>query len=191
MPTSYPPKFEQFWKVYPRKVAKVNAAKAWEKQGVEDDMYMAQAAIDDIEKRTRLKWWSTDPSKIPHPASWINAQRWYDEGWEDDIGKDPKKPPVTAMPKPLPDEPEIAWQQRLFARLFRAYCLSSGGLPETVGAVKIKNQMMLVDVPAIDEDVVAKNMTVNQAALQLARLFLDRLDAHYGIKLADNILRDN
>ena len=184
----YPKKFEQFWKVYPRKVAKVNALTAWIKQDVEADMYNAKAAIDDIEKRTRLGWWSKDKTKIPHPATWINSQRWHDEGWEQDIEghsrTDEKAKPF------VPREPDriVPWEEALIGRLFRTYIVVAHGLPDVNAALNIKGELMRDVVPNLRGDVESGQMKPAELAVMVAGLFLAHMDHAYSLKLKDRIL---
>ncbi len=184
----YPKKFEQFWKVYPRKVAKVNALTAWIKQDVEADMYNAKAAIDDIEKRTRLGWWSKDKTKIPHPATWINSQRWHDEGWEQDIEghsrTDEKAKPFVPS---IPDR-DVPWEECIIGRLFRTYVMTSGGLPEVDTALNIKGELMADTVPAFREELAAQRMSRKEVAFALVELFVRHMDAAYGLHLEDRVL---
>ncbi len=188
MSEQYPPRFEEFWSAYPRKVAKLSAAKAWVKKGMEDDLYMAKAAIDDVAKRTRKRWWHKDKSKIPHPATWINAQRWHDEGWEDEIGDDNK--PSTPPPTYKPRDPgrEVPWEEALLGRLFRGYLMVSGGLPEVSMALAIRDEVLREAVPAYREDVEAEQITRMEVAHELAELFLRRLDISYGLELRERVL---
>lgn len=184
----YPKQFEQFWKVYPRKVAKVNALTAWTKQGVEADMYNAKAAVDDVEKRTRMGWWNKDKTKIPHPATWINSQRWHDEGWEQDIeGHDRRtekaKPFVPSVP-----EREVSWEESMIARVARSYMMIAGGLPGVDKALNIKGDIMANAVPAFREEVQAEQMSRQEAATSLVKLFLRHMDAAYGLSLENRVL---
>ena len=70
----YIDRFDVFWKQYPRKVAKPNAIKAWLK--IKPDDVVLKKMLDAINQQQL-------PSKeiqfVPHPASWLNAQRWEDE----------------------------------------------------------------------------------------------------------------
>jgi hypothetical protein len=63
--------FDKFWEVYPRKVAKGAARKAWEK------IIDFGAVIAGAER------FSLDPNReetfTPHPATWLNAERWLDD----------------------------------------------------------------------------------------------------------------
>lgn len=75
------PKFAAFWKNYPRKTGKKEARKAWVKLCVTD------ALLDKM--LTALAWQSQQPqwvkdggSFIPHPATWLRAERWDDEPFE-------------------------------------------------------------------------------------------------------------
>ena len=67
-------KFNKFWSLYPRKVAKIVAERRWKKLSNKD--------IDEIFKiyhehliRCRYK----DIQYVPHPATWLNQRRWEDE----------------------------------------------------------------------------------------------------------------
>jgi uncharacterized protein YdaU (DUF1376 family) len=70
----YIDRFDIFWKQYPRKVAKPNALKAWLK--IKPDDVVLKKMLDAINHQQL-------PSKeiqfVPHPASWLNANRWEDE----------------------------------------------------------------------------------------------------------------
>lgn len=189
MAEAYPPKFEEFWKEYPRKVAKPIAFRAWTKNGVEDDMYMAKAAIDDIKKRTRMRWWSKDKSKVPHPSSWINAMRWYDEGWEDEIESADQKPNTgRAVFEPQETGPDVPWEESLIGRVFRVYVLTAGGLPSTKLALQIKAELMRDYVPEYRVSIAAEEITPDEVCVELAELFVKRMDAAYGLSLGDRVL---
>lgn len=70
----YIDRFDDFWKHYPRKVAKPNALKAWLKLKPDDDL--TKKIISAISNQNLA---SREQQFIPHPASWLNAQRWEDE----------------------------------------------------------------------------------------------------------------
>lgn len=188
MADKIPPMFEKFWKAYPRKVAKKPALTAWIKQEVEADLYAAKAAVDDLEKRTRLGWWNKDKSKIPHPASWINAQRWHDEGWADEIAGH-----STRAERPrhrVPDAPEriVPWEEAMLGRLFRSYIMLAAGLPEVRTALKIKTELMRDVVPELRVDIQAEKMTPAELGEMLAGLFLARMDHAYSLNLKNRVL---
>lgn len=68
--------FERFWEVWPRKVAKQAAQKAWDKLQLDP---LTDAIIGAVRKQERYQWQGKDRKYIPHPASWLNAGRWEDE----------------------------------------------------------------------------------------------------------------
>ena len=70
-----PPKgggdFETFWKAFPRRIGKGEAARKWA---------ALKPPLDAVLKA--LAWqvpaW-TDPKFIPHPTTWLNRHGWLDE----------------------------------------------------------------------------------------------------------------
>jgi hypothetical protein len=69
------PEFEAFWAVYPRKVAKVVAVRAWIK--LDPDEAARTMIMKAIERHCRSEQWRK--GIIPHPATWLNQRRWEDE----------------------------------------------------------------------------------------------------------------
>lgn len=68
--------FADFWSLYPRRVAKRAAAKAWERE------MRAGTSADDILTglRRQLAYLnSREVQFIPHPTTWLNQGRWDDE----------------------------------------------------------------------------------------------------------------
>lgn len=67
--------FEKFWNVYPRKVGKGQAMKAWSKATGKASAVLIIAAVE--------AWRGSKdfpaPEFVPHPATWLNAERWTDE----------------------------------------------------------------------------------------------------------------
>ena len=71
-------RFDRFWSVYPRHVAKPNARKAFDKLNPDDSLL--EAMIQAIEQQKRSDQWTRDNGQfIPHPATWLNQRRWEDE----------------------------------------------------------------------------------------------------------------
>jgi hypothetical protein len=72
-PLETPNTFDLFWKAYPRKTAKGAARKAWDKLKPEEQLAATEGA----------QRFASDPNRdetfTPHPATWINAERWLDE----------------------------------------------------------------------------------------------------------------
>jgi hypothetical protein len=70
--------FDQFWSIYPKKVAKGAAEKAWRK--IRPDGQLAGAIFAAVEKAKSNPSWRKDGGQfIPHPATWLNQRRWEDE----------------------------------------------------------------------------------------------------------------
>jgi hypothetical protein len=68
--------FEEFWKLYPRKVNRAEAIQAWNKAILPSLEFILKA----IEKQKKSDQWNTDNGKyIPYPSSWLNKERWNDE----------------------------------------------------------------------------------------------------------------
>jgi len=71
-----PPSFEEFWKLYPRKVGKRAAELEWARAVKRAP---AEAIIDGLQRR--VVWWeqaATKPQFIVHPSTWLHQDRWND-----------------------------------------------------------------------------------------------------------------
>jgi len=66
--------FDRFWNVYPRKTAKVLARKAFAKAIVKTTLDKMLFALS---WQARTEQWMR--GVIPHPATWLNGERWDDE----------------------------------------------------------------------------------------------------------------
>lgn len=94
--------FEDFWAAWPRRTAKEAARKAWTKAIRHAKPSVIVAAAADLSEHRlcpkpsdpRVKW-------VPHPASWLNDERWEDEypiwrQWEDEeadqVARGPRRP---------------------------------------------------------------------------------------------------
>lgn len=70
--------FDRFWTAYPRKVAKPVAKKAFVKK-VKDAVTFAKV-INALELHKKTPQWIKDGGQyIPHPATWLNQERYNDE----------------------------------------------------------------------------------------------------------------
>jgi hypothetical protein len=79
------PMFNEFWALYPRKVAKRDAEKAFNRLKPEEQISALKAISAHVE------YWNlkeTDKDFIPHPATWLNGAR-----FEDELDLTPKKQP--------------------------------------------------------------------------------------------------
>lgn len=76
--------FEAFWKVYPKKVAKKEAFKAFKKIKTP-----VSVLIEAVEKQKKSDQWTRDHGQyIPYPTTWLNQERWV---MEDDDQKTNQK----------------------------------------------------------------------------------------------------
>lgn len=67
--------FDDFWAIYPRKVGKLAAQKAYAK-AVKSAPHKA---IMDAASAFEIKSRGKEAEFIPHPATWLNAGRWLDD----------------------------------------------------------------------------------------------------------------
>jgi hypothetical protein len=82
--------FDDFWRKYPRKVARKTAMQSFGRLSI-DEQEIAIEALD-----THVEYWKlkeTATEFIPHPATWLNQQRFYDE-----LEMTPKQPKKPALP---------------------------------------------------------------------------------------------
>lgn len=75
-----PPGFQTWWKAYPRKVAKLDAMKAWEQMGCEGHEELMLTAL---QWQIPANEWSTRPQYCPFPGTYLRAGRWMDEPLQD------------------------------------------------------------------------------------------------------------
>jgi DNA-binding transcriptional regulator YhcF (GntR family) len=69
--------FWAFWSTYPRRIGKGSARTAFAKATkFEDPNVIIQAALD---YSTHCEVMGTERQFIPHPATWLNGERWEDE----------------------------------------------------------------------------------------------------------------
>lgn len=69
--------FTRFWQVYPRRVGKVPAEKAFARHGCAKLMETILAAVE--RQKATEDWQKNGGQFIPHPATWINRHGWEDE----------------------------------------------------------------------------------------------------------------
>jgi hypothetical protein len=71
--------FDDFWAAYPRKTAKGDARKAWEKAARSEPNLLA-LCLDALAWQTKQEQWTRDGGKfVPYPATWLNREQWSDE----------------------------------------------------------------------------------------------------------------
>ena len=94
-------RFDDFWDVYPHKVKKQDAQKAWKRSKADK---VADIIIADVEKRCRTEWKGQDIHYVPHPTTYLNQRR-----WEDDTQPTERKDRVERQ---QPVNPSLDYDQR-------------------------------------------------------------------------------
>ncbi|MEB0311537.1 hypothetical protein QN382_19880 [Pseudomonas sp. 10B1] len=70
--------FASFWKLYPRKVSKDAAQKAWGKLNLSTGLF--NTICEALAKHCLLDDWAKGGGQfVPHASTWINGRRWTDE----------------------------------------------------------------------------------------------------------------
>ena len=67
--------FNQFWKLYPRRMGKRAAQLKFRKACERADIFDIMKGL----KEAVVRFKTTDPRFIPHPATWLHQDRWLDE----------------------------------------------------------------------------------------------------------------
>jgi hypothetical protein len=70
--------FLAFWAIYPRRVAKAAARKAWGHLKPSPAL-LATIIADVTRKRSSTQWCRENGQFVPYPATYINGRRWEDE----------------------------------------------------------------------------------------------------------------
>jgi len=71
-PSKIEGEFDLFWAIYPRKTGKGHARKAYLTA-------VRKADPETIAAGVKAARWPPDPQFIPHPATWLNGERWTDQ----------------------------------------------------------------------------------------------------------------
>lgn len=83
-------RFTDFWSAYPKKVAKVDAERAWKK--LKPSEGLASRIINDVDHRKNGSDWIKDNGRyIPYPATYLNQHRWEDEEPNHEVGSIERK----------------------------------------------------------------------------------------------------
>ena len=91
--------FEAFWQAYPRKVAKGAARKAWASAVAKT----SPETVTEAAKAFARQQVGKEEQYIAHPATWLNAERWQDDGLA------PKTNIPTTSPNVFVTEGSPAW----------------------------------------------------------------------------------
>lgn len=77
-------RFEEFWKLYPRKRNKYDAMQVWSSLNPDDELF--EAIMAGLKKAVNSKEWKEQEGRfIPYPATWLRKSRWLDEYTEDEM----------------------------------------------------------------------------------------------------------
>lgn len=76
--SKYPAKFLEFWALYPKKVGKDAALRAWKNR--KGDLPSPGEMAKILEAQTGSEQWQKEGGRfIPNPSTWLNQGRWDDE----------------------------------------------------------------------------------------------------------------
>jgi len=106
-PTAQPDGFAEFWSLYPKKKSKGDAEKAWKTLNPNSELL---AKILNAVRRAKSShdWLKQSGQFIPHPATWLRAHGWEDEG----VNFTEKKEVPAVVPKKPTDELPLTPEQR-------------------------------------------------------------------------------
>lgn len=98
--------FAEFWRAYPRKVGKGAALRAWAKMGHSGEQDQLAKCLDALKWQRYSRDWKKDNGAfIPHPATYLNEQRYLDEPPEAFRDHDDEaQPPAKRTPPPRIDQ---------------------------------------------------------------------------------------
>lgn len=87
-------RFDEFWALYPRRVGKAAAKRAWSRKGLNAK---ADEILEHLRARVRsdAQWLAEGGKFIPHPQTWLNRDGWLDEyqvGSTNGAGEQSRKP---------------------------------------------------------------------------------------------------
>lgn len=72
------PAWDRFWAIYPRKVDKTKAIRAWNK--LKADRKLMQIMSAALKAQSASEEWRRDNGRaVPYPSTWLNNRRWEDE----------------------------------------------------------------------------------------------------------------
>ena len=81
-------RFEEFWKLYPRKRKRDDALKAWKQINPNKELF--ERIINAVETQKQWQSWTKDNRQfIPYPATWLRGGCWDDEADEPMAGQEP------------------------------------------------------------------------------------------------------
>ena len=103
----YPPDFETFWAVYPKKSGKGDAVAAW--KGIKAPKPELPVILAAAAAYKRIRDNANDPTYTKLPATWIRSRCWED----DQTPNEPKATKASALDKILENHPHITPESTL------------------------------------------------------------------------------
>jgi len=89
--------FEVFWEIYPRKVGKQDARRAYERAAKGKGPDFKNKILKALEDQKKSEQWTRENGRfIPHPATWLNQGR-----WDDQLEPAEPEPPKRYDPEPI------------------------------------------------------------------------------------------
>ena len=79
MKSDYSAGFEQFWKLYPRKIGKRAAWLVWQRDTKPRTSLTEAKIINALELQIAGGHFPIDVKFVPHPRTWLHQGRWEDE----------------------------------------------------------------------------------------------------------------
>lgn len=71
-------RFEEFWRLYPKKKAKLDCMRAWKSLNPDEQLF--EEIMAGLKRAISSKEWKEQDGKfIPYPATWLRKGRWLDE----------------------------------------------------------------------------------------------------------------
>ncbi len=70
--------FDEFWQLFPRREAKKDARKAWDRLHPSPEVQQQIATALEWQCQT-VQWTKGDGQFVPYPASYLRGERWTDE----------------------------------------------------------------------------------------------------------------
>ena len=81
----YSDSFEEFWKVYPKKIGKGAAYKSW--KIIKPSDVLKEKIINAVKMQCNsIQWQKEGGQYIPNPSTWLNQERWNDELKYNNVG---------------------------------------------------------------------------------------------------------
>jgi len=79
---------KDFWPVYPKKVSKKKALESWCNRLISlkvGEDFVKETIIPSLQVQKESEQWVRESGRyIPHPATWINQEKWDDEKYKSD-----------------------------------------------------------------------------------------------------------